>query len=156
MQNRKTKSPPHKLLSVNALSNVTGRDRRTIDKMLAGVAPASIVAGRKLYTLESLELAAKAKPDRGLREQKIAEEVRKLRIKNDRDEGKVIAVEHVMRVMSRILVRVDAMIEQKLSNEYPSAVAGMDVPQARIFGKRLGDQMRAELQSMGREWVRED
>jgi len=87
-----------------------------------------------------------------LRDQKVTEEVRKLRIRNDRDEGKLIAVELVKACVARVLARVDQILEQKLANEWPSAVAGLDVPQARIYGKRLGDQVRVEFNRLKEEW----
>ena len=87
-----------------------------------------------------------------LRDQKLSEEIRKLRVKNDRDEGKLILVDSVKACVSRVLARVDQILEQKLSNEYPAAVAGLDVPQSRIYGKRLGDQIRVEFQGLKEEW----
>lgn len=87
-----------------------------------------------------------------LRDQKLAEEVRKLKLRNDRDEGRLIQVESVNRTVAGVLARVDQILEQKLSNEYPSAVAGLDVPQARVYGKRLGDQLREEFQKLGAQW----
>lgn len=87
-----------------------------------------------------------------LRDQKVSEEVRKLRIRNDRDEGKLISVDLVKQCVARVLSRVDQILEQKLANEYPSAVAGLDVPQARIYGKRLGDQVRVEFNKLKGEW----
>jgi len=38
------------------------------------------------------------------------------------------------------------MLRQKLENEYPLAVAGLDVPQARVYGRRLGDDILSEHQ----------
>lgn len=149
MPTKKTKSPP--LYSVNALSKITGRDRRTLDKIIVGVVPAGKVRGSKAYRLEDVEKAMAAKPDKGLREQKISEEIRKLRIRNDKDDGKLVPAEWVMEGDARILSRVDQILEQKLSNEYPSAVAGLDVPQARVYGKRLGDQIRAEFHKLKEE-----
>lgn len=93
-----------------------------------------------------------SKSGTSLRDQKIAEEVRKLRLKNDRDEAKLIPVEDVRQIHAEILARVDGILEQKLSNEYPSAVAGLDVAQARVYGKRLGDQVRGEFQKLAEKW----
>ena len=86
------------------------------------------------------------------RELKLREEHRKLKLINDFKEGKLIPIETVKHVHSRTLARVDQVIEQKLSNEYPSAVAGLDVPQARVYGKRLGDQLREEFQKLNQLW----
>ena len=33
----------------------------------------------------------------------------------------------------------------ELEGEYPLGVAGLDVPQARIYGRRLGDSIRSEM-----------
>jgi hypothetical protein len=86
-----------------------------------------------------------------LRDQKMAEEIRKLRIRNDKDEGKLVPMDWIASGDTRILARVDQILEQKLSNEYPSAVAGLDVPQARVYGKRLGDQIREEFNKLKEE-----
>lgn len=83
-----------------------------------------------------------------LRDQKLAEEIRKLRIKNDRDVGKLVPLDFIEQGDAKILAAVDQILEQKLSNEYPSAVAGLDVPQARVYGKRLGDQIRMEFNKL--------
>ena len=87
-----------------------------------------------------------------LRDRKIEEEIRKLKIRNDLDAGKLIAIDRVREINGRILAAVDAILEQKLSNEYPSIVAGLEVPQARVYGKRLGDSIREEFQKLNKEW----
>lgn len=151
MSLKKTKSPPQGY-SVNALSKLTGRDRRTLDKLLVAVVPVETKGSTKLYALADVQAALAAKPDKSLRDEKLTEEIRKLRIRNDRDDNKLIAVEDVRRREAEILAKVDAILEQKLSNEYPSAVAGLDVPQARIYGKRLGDQIRALFRELAATW----
>ncbi len=147
MKRKKTKSPPQ-LCSLNQWSKITGRDRRTLDKLLVGAEPKLGPKGAKLYTAAQVEAALAAKPDKSLKDEKLTEEVRKLRIKNDKDEEKLVPVAWVAESDSKILARVDQILEQKLSNEYPSAVAGLDVPQARVYGKRLGDQIRGEFHKM--------
>lgn len=146
MPTKKTKSPPQGY-SVNALSKLTGRDRRTLDKLLVNVAPVANSGGKKLYSLAAVEaeLAKKPKVEQSLKDQKTFEEVRKLRIANDAKEGRLVPRDQYESWIAKVRSGVDVIIEQKLVNEYPSAVAGMDVPQARIFGKRLGDQLREEF-----------
>lgn len=151
MRTKKTNSPPQ-AYSVNALSKLTGRDRRTLDKLLVNVPAVRVEGKTKLYALDSVQAALAAKPDKSLRDEKLTEEVRKLRIRNDRDDGKLIPVEDVKRREASILAKVDSIIEQKLSNEYPSAVAGLDVPQARVYGKRLGDQIRGLFNELASTW----
>ena len=50
------------------------------------------------------------------------------------------------------LVPIREILEAKLVNEYPSAVAGLDVPQARIYGKRLYDDILAAFLALDKEW----
>ena len=90
--------------------------------------------------------------DNDIKRKKTEEEHRKLKLLNDHKEAKLIPVQVVKESVGRILARVDQILEAKLSNEYPSAVAGMDVPKARTYGKRLGDQIRAEMQKLASEW----
>lgn len=97
--------------------------------------------------------ALKAKEGAPLADQKLGEEIRKHRIKNDRDEGKLVPRSYVIESIGKMLAEIDRLLEQKLCNEYPSAVAGLDVPQARIFGKRLGDQIRDAIGQAGSCWA---
>jgi len=85
-----------------------------------------------------------------LREQKLSEEIRKLRIRNDRDSGALIPKRLVADFHAKFASEVDQLLEQKLANEYPSAVAGLDVAQARVYGKRLGDDVRRLLNEVSR------
>lgn len=88
----------------------------------------------------------------GLKEQKLKEEVRKLRRLNDIQEGKLVAKSDVAKDIVRVLSRVCPFLEAKLVNEYPSAVAGLDVPQARVYGRRLFDATMVFFQSLAKEF----
>lgn len=103
-------------------------------------------------TLRGLFIYYRGLNQNEMRQNKLMEEHRKLKILNDLKEGQLVPVEKVKHTHSRTLARIDQIIEQKLSNEYPSAVAGLDVPQARVYGKRLGDQLREEFQKLAEEW----
>ena len=138
--------------SVNALSKLTGKDRRTIDKAVVGITPARTVGKTKYYRLLDVEAALKEKPGRSLRDEKLIEEIRKLRLANDREEEKLITKARVKASMRRCLTPAAAMLEQRLVNEYPTGVAGLDVPQARIYGKRLCDELLGFLQLFEKEW----
>ena len=72
-----------------------------------------------------------------LRDQKTSEEVRKLRIRNDRDERKLVARVEVTRDAYETFNWQQKILGQKLVNEYPSAVAGLEVAAARVYGRRL-------------------
>jgi predicted transcriptional regulator len=87
-----------------------------------------------------------------LKDQKLNEEIRKLRIANDRADKLVVNKQAVKGVINACVERIRHFLEQKLENEYPSAVAGMDVPQARVYGRRVHDQIILEHQKMAEEW----
>ena len=138
--------------SVNALSKETGKDRRTIDKAVAGLTPTRVVGKTKFYRLLDVETALKEKSGRSLRDEKLMEEIRKLRVANDLTEGKLVKKSQVQESLRRCLTPAVAILEQRLVNEYPTAVAGLDVPQARIYGKRLCDELMDFMQSLETEW----
>jgi hypothetical protein len=87
-----------------------------------------------------------------LKDQKTAEEIRKLKIKNDRDEAKLILKSDVAASIRRVLGQVSSIAESKLVNEWPTAVAGLDVAQARIYGRRLHDALMLEYQKLAKEF----
>lgn len=88
-----------------------------------------------------------------LKDQKTNEEIRKLRIKNDRDEKLVVLKSKGIPIIEQICSQIHVLMEQKLENEYPSVVAGLEPAQARIYGRRLGDSIRAEMQKMSVLWA---
>lgn len=138
--------------SVNALSKLLGKDRRTIDKALVGVEPSRVEGKTKFYQLEVVEQALRERSVK-LKDEKLMEEIRKLRIGNDREEKKSVLRTAVAGAIRRCLGPAAAMLEQRLVNEYPTAVAGLDVPQARIYGKRLCDEVLSALQRLEAEWA---
>lgn len=125
--------------SIRGLSAELGKDRATIARLVAGITPVSGSGSRKRYRIGDVEAAMAAKPGKSLRDEKLGEEIRKLRIRNDKEERVTIPRNEVSQAVQKCLGPVATMLEQKLVNEYPAAVAGMDVPQARIFGRRLVD-----------------
>lgn len=87
-----------------------------------------------------------------LKEQKTQEEIRKLRIKNDKDEGKLVLKSDVAAAIRRALGGVAGICEAKLVNEWPTAVAGLDPAQARVYGRRLHDKIMEECQQLSKEF----
>jgi len=137
--------------SVNALSALLGNDRRTIDKAVVNVKPTRIEGKTKFYKLEDVE-AALARNESPLKDEKLLEEIRKIRIANDEKENLVVRTSKVADSIRRCLTPMIAALEQRLVNEYPTAVAGLDVPQARVYGKRLFDEIIEYLRSFEKEW----
>ena len=123
--------------SVNALSKLTGKDRRTLDKLLVGVSPTRTVGTAKFYRLADVEAKLQEKPSKSLKDEKTIEEIRKLRMANDLAAKLLIERSKVKESMRRCLSPMAATLEQRLVNEFPTAVAGLDVPQCRILGKRF-------------------
>jgi hypothetical protein len=133
--------------SVNALSKLLGADRRTIDKAVAHLPS---VDGK--YRLEDVEAALKEKKNSKLRDRKLLEEIRKLRIANDLAEGKVVEKTKVADAVRNCLGRLPAMIEQRLLNEYPAAAAGKSAPEIREQGRKLYDEIVAGFRELEVLW----
>ncbi len=87
-----------------------------------------------------------------LKEQKISEEIRKLRIANDAKERALVSRSRVIEAIDRTQASVDTLTEAKLVNEWPHEVAGLDVNKAREYGRKLKDEMMAEIRKMAEYW----
>lgn len=89
-----------------------------------------------------------------LKDQKLNEEIRKLKIANDIKAKLSVLRENVKAANAECIERIRTFLEAKLENEYPSAVVGMEVPQARVYGRRVNDQILAELQKLKDVWAK--
>lgn len=87
-----------------------------------------------------------------LRDQKLLEEIRRLKIENDESESRLISKAWVVSRIAACGSRVRGILRQKLEIEYPNAAAGLDVRGARVYGKRLVDDVLGEFQSLGSEF----
>lgn len=87
-----------------------------------------------------------------LKDQKLAEEVRKLKIANDLKEGKLVSRDLVAQAFKRTGALMDSLLNQKLGNEYPTLVTKLDVAGARVYGKRLSDEIMVEAAKFYKEW----
>jgi hypothetical protein len=83
---------------------------------------------------------------------KLHEEHRKLRIGNDAKERKLVSRDAVLATFTAFARDARALLDQKLQNEYPAAVAGLDVAQARVFGKNLNDAICAAIRQLIEQW----
>jgi hypothetical protein len=88
-----------------------------------------------------------------LKDQTLNEEIRKLRIANDLREKELIKRSLVIEAHAKTAEQIRKLLEQKLENEYPGLVAGLDAPQARVFGKRLHDQIINEFKGFAKAWA---
>ncbi len=81
-----------------------------------------------------------------------AERVRKLKLANDETEGQVVRIEKLVALSAPTLQKIKETLYAKLENEMPIAVAGMDVPQSRIFGTRLAGELLKLWEKFYKEW----
>jgi hypothetical protein len=93
-----------------------------------------------------------------LRDQKMTEEIRKLRIVNDRGEGKLVLKSEVLADGHKFAAWQKDYLSQKLIKEYPSVVAGLDVAGAVAYGRRVvaaicesTQEMLKELEKLGKK-----
>lgn len=75
------------------------------------------------------------------REALMDEELRAKKRENDLEEGLMVQTSALIEKFRPVAQRIKDSLRQKLVNEYPMAVAGLDVPQARIFGMRLEEEI---------------
>lgn len=139
--------------SVNALSKLTGRDRHTLDKLLTTVKPSAYESGSPRYSLADVEVALAAKPDKSLREEKLSQEIRKLRIANDKADRVLLPVATFHASLRRCLGPMRAYGEQKICNELPAAIVGLnDVNQGRLIAERFWDDLMKYFRDLEKEW----
>lgn len=87
-----------------------------------------------------------------LKDQKTQEEIRKLKIKNDKDQGKLVLKSEVAAAIRRAIGAVSSILESKLVHEYPTVVAGLDPAAARVYGRRLHDLIMVDCQALAKEF----
>jgi hypothetical protein len=78
-------------------------------------------------------------PAGSLKEQKLSEEIRKLKLANDIKARVLVNVAKCVEAHAKEKAALIAILRQKLENEYPVAVAGLDPGSARVYGKRVVD-----------------
>ncbi|NDB77889.1 MAG: hypothetical protein EB141_19965 [Verrucomicrobia bacterium] len=147
---------PKPKITITGLSEKSGLHRATVRLRLkdAGLYPPAGHSLKKLLAAlepdpkEESQAAERAR----LRHAIIHEKWRGLKHTNDRTESSLIARAIVATAVRKIDARMQEMISRKIETEYPAAVAGLDVPAARQFGKRFADELREEIRAMGDLW----
>ncbi len=80
------------------------------------------------------------------------EQARRLKLRNDQTEGALVRRSEVASAVVASITAAKGILRYKLEQEYPAKVAGLDIPQARIYGKRLVDEVCAEMQKLDVYW----
>lgn len=138
--------------SIIGLSEELGLHRHTIKKLLveSGLYPPH--KHKRAEIIAALQPKAGDKDGDGIKEKKTFEEWRKLKLANDVKEGALIPRATVAETVRLLAAKFAALLDAKLEQEYPATVAGLDVPSARIYGKKLNDQIRAEVKAWAEAW----
>ena len=87
-----------------------------------------------------------------LRQAKLREEIRKLKIANDTKEGALILRSKVVEIHARILGMVLPRLKQILENELPQRVYGLSVPDTRVLTKTTYDDIAEVFHDAGELW----
>ena len=77
-----------------------------------------------------------------LREEKIREEIRLLKLKAQREEGKTIPIADVLGYISRLGAKWDQLLTLKLETEIPARLVGKDIVAARAEARAVHDEIR--------------
>jgi hypothetical protein len=86
-----------------------------------------------------------------LKEEKTKEEIRKLRLRNDRDEGKVVMRTEIAMKLRTALGRMRGVLEQKIVNQLPADAAMLEAPEIRIIGRKILDEAMQECACLDAE-----
>lgn len=87
------------------------------------------------------------------RKLEIAEQqARKLKIANDERAELLVEKEKLARLAAPTLQSFRDLLYQKLQNEAPVAMSGVDVPTARIIGGRMAGELLPKLQQVFKDW----
>lgn len=81
-----------------------------------------------------------------------SEKLRAQKRENDYAEGLLVERAKVAEQFQKVFRPVLARVEQMLINEYPSKVAGLDIPAARVYGKRVLDLILEAHREAALQW----
>lgn len=107
--------------------------------------------GSRVYEKEVRSWIVKHAPEEEpitIREKKTHEEWRRLKLRNDKEEKKLLDAEKEAQWLFEIVWGAMAILRQKLINEFPAMVSGLDTPQCRIKGKELYDMTILKLRTL--------
>lgn len=148
-----------KLLGYRSLETESGMDRRTVRKILVGVPPDGEERGSPVWRLSTFNAAAEAyiaatqsgNSTAPLKEQKTAEEVRKLRLANDLKEGKLIERQLVL---SRAQVMASELnkLRTECESRYPVKLAGRDIAGCREAVRAMFDDIGRTMADFAKLW----
>lgn len=141
------------------LAKAVGISRPSLDKYLSQPgAPTRTIDGWSLEAVVDFiadsatreATAASASPRlRDLRAKEIGLRCERLRFRLDQERRLYVKRSDVSNAISRIVSECKNVLTVKLEQEYPAAVAGLEVVQARVYSKRLLDDIVTRLGALG-------
>jgi len=143
--------------SVSKLSEITKMDRRTIVKLLKAVPFEGGTSARPEWSLKCLETAGQSavsanKGSSALKDQKLVEEIRKLRHLNDSNADMVVEKSAVCAAHTRCAHRLHEF-RVELETKWPAKLAGLtDVSSARAECRRVADRIYEVFGAMAVEF----
>ena len=154
--NQCTDSNGNEIHGLQVLTEKLHVSKPTLRKALVNVTPAgTIPGGHKAYTLEQAKSAMEAQGSRAvggpLKDQKLAEQVRQLKIANDAKEGVLIRRDIVVAAFGRIASRI-ASIRTTSESQDPPRIVGKDLHEVRAEVRKIWDAVGMCLASCSEEF----
>lgn len=151
-QKSKSSNSPKPFTSVEQVAQESGLTWRTVRNRLKSAGMLPLDGRTRAEILDAIKPPTGDKPGDSIKDRLVFEQWRKFRIRNDVDEGILIPRAHVAATVHRFGAKFTALLNKKLEQQYPATVAGLDIPAAREYGKKLSDELIAEVQSWASEW----
>jgi Glu-tRNA(Gln) amidotransferase subunit E-like FAD-binding protein len=82
----------------------------------------------------------------------VRQRARKLRLANDGLDRRHIDQQAVLRIFDACIAEAEKIYAARLTGEWPRGMVGLDVPSGRGFGRRLGDEVRSDMQKLAELW----
>lgn len=149
------KSPQPKDYSIADLMRACDSDRKTVEKVVEHIVPIRTHRRSRFFRLEDVQAAMLARRgDKGLKDRKLEEEIRRLKLANDKQEGSLISVKTVATKLHELSSGQLALLRQRLENEAPSQIADLKDPAAvRVILKRVVDEICEKMCGLVKEWT---
>ncbi len=89
---------------------------------------------------------------RNLKDKLDEEKVREKQLKNDETDKRLVDKEKLASCVATMLTAFRDLVYQKFENEAPTAMSTIDVPSARIIGRRMAGELLDKLQAAFKLW----
>lgn len=141
--------------SIGELTAKCDSDWKTVAKAVGSLTPVRIKGRQKFYRLEDVQAAmAQRRGDKGLKDQKLEQEIRRLRLANDKQEGLSVSRKVVASLLQELSAGQLALLRQRMENEAPSQTADLKDPAAvRIINKRIVDEICEKMRALVKDWT---